>query len=120
MHTADGSDKGSCTIKIKGLTHHFEPPLPEVTRSKQAAALVTEAPDYDMLDAQGRKQDREAMKVGETASVIAGARRKRPRPFQSETKDESDENDSDENKVDGVKAYEVEKVLDKRLVGGGM
>ena len=84
MCTADGSDKSSCTIRIQGLEHHFEPPLLDITCSKPVAASVTEEPDYDMIDAQGRKEDRDALKHGETTSVVAGARRKRPRPSQSE------------------------------------
>ena len=67
------------------------------------AASATEEPDYDMLDAQGRKEDRDALKHGETASIIAGARRKRRRPSQSErevTKDELGEGDSESDEYE--------------------
>ena len=117
MHTADGSDKGSCTIKIKGLKHHFPPPLPEIEPSKPAAALVTATPDYDLLDAQGRKEDRDALKLGADAKTIAATRRKRQRPSQV-VKEETDEKDSDEYMLKGEKAWEVESVVDKRRIGG--
>ena len=68
--------------------------------------MATTPPDYDILDAQGRKEDRDALKLGADAKAIADRRKKRPRPSQM-AKEETDENDSDEYMREGQKAWEV-------------
>ena len=76
----DGSNKERCRLGIKGLRTNFEPPLPEVDRKilgdENSSEFVTMKPDLDVLDAQGRPEDRAAMLSGAKASDIAASRQR--------------------------------------------
>jgi hypothetical protein len=143
----DGSDKDSFRPGIKGLTTAFPAPLPEIDQVQvdqdHSIECKTAQPDYDVLDAQGRPEDRKAMEAGEAPSDVAGKRKRRKDRVRNDdddskkkrrkgcdddddnNHDDNDDNDDDDDEdpgkvweVEGEELYEVAAILNKRMVKG--
>ena len=122
----DGSNRERFRPGINGLTTKFEPPFPVIDRKilneeNSPCEYLTMDPDLEVLDAQGRPEDRAAMLEGAHPSTVAASRKRRKGRTESGYSEKSDLKEGCIPAiftVGGCEAYEVDQILDKRIEKG--